>query len=260
MSSNPRPHPAVFLGISIFVLAAGLIWAAVGLTYSPSAGAEALSLSRDDGGRDQTGASFIDSLQPRSIYTAADTFIKIGPELSNMSDAVDSGLTEPEKDSQELLDQESFWLNRLTYPTGRFDPIWLSRAAAQDSLVQRSVPAGRHAEFDHSQTSPLALDPNSFTALGPKPERMTGCAGCFDYGITQGRVNAIVIDPTTTTSGSIVAYIANIGGGVAKTTNCCSASTTWELITDHPLITTTASTRWRSIITIITWFTPGQAT
>jgi hypothetical protein len=67
---------------------------------------------------------------------------------------------------------------------------------------------------------------------------MTGCTGCFDYGKTAGRVNHIAIDPTTTAQGSIVAYLATVGGGVAKTTNCCTASTTWSLVTDDPLIST----------------------
>ena len=70
--------------------------------------------------------------------------------------------------------------------------------------------------------------------------RMTGCSGCFDYTKTEGRVNDIAIDPTTTTNGSIVAYSGAVGGGVWKTTNCCSASTTWTVVTDDPLISTTA--------------------
>jgi len=69
---------------------------------------------------------------------------------------------------------------------------------------------------------------------------MTGCSGCFNYTTTEGRVNAIAVDPTTTVNGSIVAYIGAVGGGVWKTTNCCSASTTWTVVTDDPLISTTA--------------------
>ena len=55
-----------------------------------------------------------------------------------------------------------------------------------------------------------------------------------------GRVNDIAVDPTTTVNGSIVAYLATSGGGVWKTTDCCSASTTWTVVTDNPLISTTA--------------------
>jgi len=69
---------------------------------------------------------------------------------------------------------------------------------------------------------------------------MTGCSGCFDYTTTEGRVNAIAIDPTTTVNGTIVAYIGPVGGGVWKTTNCCSDTTTWTVVTDDPLISTTA--------------------
>jgi len=69
---------------------------------------------------------------------------------------------------------------------------------------------------------------------------MTGCSGCFNYTTTEGRVNAIAVDPTTTTNGSIVAYLGAVGGGVWKTTNCCSDMTTWTAVTDDPLISTAA--------------------
>jgi hypothetical protein len=67
---------------------------------------------------------------------------------------------------------------------------------------------------------------------------MTGCSGCYNYTTTAGRVNDIVVDPTTTTNGSIVAYLASDGGGVWKTTNCCSASTSWSSVTNDPLLAT----------------------
>jgi hypothetical protein len=69
---------------------------------------------------------------------------------------------------------------------------------------------------------------------------MTGCSGCFDYTTTEGRINDIVVDPTTTINGSIVAYAGSVGGGVWKTTNCCGATTTWNVVTDDPLISTTS--------------------
>ncbi|HUE41840.1 MAG TPA: hypothetical protein VMO75_07920, partial [Chthoniobacterales bacterium] len=87
---------------------------------------------------------------------------------------------------------------------------------------------------------PSSLSTSGFTALGPSPEQMTGCSGCFNYVKTQARVNAVAIDPTTTTPGSITAYIGSVGGGVWKTTNCCTTSSTWTLLTDDPLIGTTA--------------------
>lgn len=144
----------------------------------------------------------------------------------------------PENEASELGQLEQYWNDRLTYPTGRFDPSWVRAAAAQHARLARGVPAGRPAI--PKSRSPLALDTTSFTALGPQPERMTGCSGCFDYTTTEGRVNAIAVDPTTTINGSIVAYLGAVGGGVWKTTNCCSASTAWTAVTDDPLIATTA--------------------
>ena len=144
----------------------------------------------------------------------------------------------PEAEAADLGRLEQFWNDRLTYPTGRFDPAWLRAAAAQHSRMSRGIPAGIPPLLN--RLSPLALSPSSFTALGPQPERMTGCSGCYDYTTTEGRVNAIAVDPTTTINGSIVAYLGAVGGGVWKTTNCCSNSTTWSVVTDDPLISTTA--------------------
>src|SRR5438093_2283301 len=137
-----------------------------------------------------------------------------------------------------LAELEQYWQDRLTYPTGRFDPAWLRAAAVQHARMTIGVPAGQHLKLNLA--NPNALSTTNFTALGPQPERMTGCVNCYDYTTTEGRVNAIAIDPTTTTNGSIVAYSGAVGGGVWKTTNCCGASTTWTVVTDDPLISTTA--------------------
>jgi hypothetical protein len=146
---------------------------------------------------------------------------------------------------------EQFWNDRLTYPTGVFNPEWVRAAAAQHQSIPTGLPAGNFNRLSSPQRLgglqalggvpvPMSLSTSAFTALGPSPEIMTGCTGCFDYGKTQARVNAIVIDPTTTTPGSITAYIGSVGGGVWKTTDCCTTSTTWTLLTDDPLIGTTA--------------------
>ena len=137
-----------------------------------------------------------------------------------------------------LSELELYWQNRLTYPTGRFDPAWVRVAAAQDARITRGIPAGSYQKRNPGNLS--AFGSNTFIALGPQPERMTGCSGCFDYTTTEGRVNAIAVDPTTTVNGSIVAYSGAVGGGVWKTTNCCSDMTTWTVVTDDPLISTTA--------------------
>src|ERR1051326_1881856 len=137
------------------------------------------------------------------------------------------------------LDQiEEEWSNRLTYPTGVFDPQWLRLAAVKDSLITRAIPAGVPLSKSALQANPLVLSTSGFTALGPMPLQMTGCSGCYNYTKTEGRVNAIAVDPTTTTNGSIVAYLGSVGGGVWKTSNCCSASTTWSVTIDDPLLAT----------------------
>jgi uncharacterized repeat protein (TIGR01451 family) len=148
---------------------------------------------------------------------------------------------QPEGDRYEtLIEQEAYWAERLTYPTGNFDPAWVREAIRQDEAVERAIPTGRVRMSQSLAVSPLTLSTSGFTALGPSPEHMTGCSGCFDYGTTEGRVNSIAIDPTTTTPGSIVAYIATVGGGVWKTTNCCSVATTWSSTTDDAAVSTTS--------------------
>jgi hypothetical protein len=146
-------------------------------------------------------------------------------------------------DAERLISEEEYWNHRLTYPTGRYSPAWVRKAAEQDRAIKRGVPAGRKGVALNrgiEGANVLPLNPTGFTALGPEPEHMTGCSGCYDYGTTEGRVNTIVTDPTTTTNGSIVAYLGNVGGGVWKTTNCCTASTTWTVTTDSPLLSTTS--------------------
>ena len=103
-----------------------------------------------------------------------------------------------------LAQLEQYWHDRLTFPTGRFDPAWVRAAAAQHARMTTGVPAGQHLKLNRA--NPNALSTTNFTALGPQPLRMTGCSGCFDYTTTEGRVNAIAVDPTTTINGSIVAY------------------------------------------------------
>jgi hypothetical protein len=167
-----------------------------------------------------------------------------------------------ERKSLERLEQ--FWNDRLTYPSGKFDPAWVRAAAEQHHRMPAGVPAGSFARLMNPAPIkvptlmpgsrkgvstlvntllapvPLSLSTSGFTALGPAPEQMTGCSGCFNYVKTQARVNTIAVDPTTTTSGSITAYVGSVGGGVWKTTNCCTTSTTWTVVTDDPLIATTS--------------------
>src|SRR5262245_49375826 len=169
-----------------------------------------------------------------------------GPNRNNISsgppDELPHYMPVPSRDVREeaagLAQLEQFWFDRLTFPTGRFNPAWVRAAAREHKRMPRGLPFGHHMKLNLA--NPDVLSTSSFTALGPQPERMTGCANCFNYTTTQGRVNTIAVDPTTNINGSIVAYVGAVGGGVWKTTNCCSDMTTWSVVTDDPLIGTTA--------------------
>ncbi|HSN76366.1 MAG TPA: hypothetical protein VL334_14925, partial [Anaerolineae bacterium] len=140
------------------------------------------------------------------------------------------------QESQNLLAMGDYFYHRVSYPTGQFDPAWYVEAKAQDEQIQRGLPAGEVTYDRAASQSPLALDPNRFTSLGPKPLQSNGCLNCFSYGLVSGRTNVIAIDPVTPN----VAYLGSNGGGVWKTSNCCSASTTWTSVTDDPLLSTIA--------------------
>ncbi|HVJ61218.1 MAG TPA: hypothetical protein VM555_00705 [Tahibacter sp.] len=117
-----------------------------------------------------------------------------------------------------------YWAIRAAYPTGVFQTEWLVDAAVQEKAIAESVPAGEKS-YRKASVSPLALDPSTFTSLGPKPLNDTE----FGFGRVSGRVNVLVVDPVDTT----IAYLGSDGGGVWKTTNCCSPATTWSIKTDN---------------------------
>ena len=116
-----------------------------------------------------------------------------------------------------------YWAQRASYPTGTFSQRWLAEAAVEEKKIKAGVPLGEKS-YARASDSPLALDPTRFTSLGPKPLNDTE----WGFGRVSGRTNVIVVDPVDPT----IAYAGSDGGGVWKTTNCCSASTTWEIKTD----------------------------
>ena len=69
---------------------------------------------------------------------------------------------------------EQYWNDRLTFPTGRFNPAWVRAAASQHARMPSGVPFGQRIKLNLA--NPNALSTTSFTALGPQPERMTGCS------------------------------------------------------------------------------------
>src|SRR5205823_257836 len=131
-----------------------------------------------------------------------------------------------------------YWHSRVTYPTGQFDFRWLMDAAKQDKKnVRAATPAGRVIYNRSESHASVALDPASWTFIGPAPQESDTCqAPCFTFGRVAGRTNDVVIDPVSPT----IAYLASDGGGVWKSTNCCTPLTTWSPVIDDPLISTVA--------------------
>jgi hypothetical protein len=140
----------------------------------------------------------------------------------------------PGEESKNLDKRDRFWQARVTYPTGKFDVAWLLDAARHNESVKSGVPGGTVTYSRRNNPAPLALNPGRWTFLGPRPQESETCqAPCFTFGRVAGRTNDIVIDPISPT----IAYIASDGGGIWKTTNCCTQATLWTPVTDDPLIT-----------------------
>ncbi len=127
-----------------------------------------------------------------------------------------------------------YWAHRVAYPTMHFSPGWYRDARPQDLAIHSGVPAGGK-RMSRSPASPLALDPAAWTFLGPRPLLNSG------YGIVSGRTNVVAVDPRgPDIDGLHTVFAASDGGGVWKSTNCCSAATTWRNVTDQPDIASIA--------------------
>src|SRR5712671_1853618 len=63
----------------------------------------------------------------------------------------------------DLNRMEVEWNNRVTYPTGRFDPTWVRKAALQDARISRNIPWGVKApnvKQKNGTAAALTLDSN----------------------------------------------------------------------------------------------------
>src|SRR6185437_3413293 len=86
--------------------------------------------------------------EKRKAYASATTggiasYLAVGTgSTSGVSAETEFSGTDPLTDGERLIDQESYWMHRLTYPTGNYSPEWLRKAAADDSKVARGVPSG----------------------------------------------------------------------------------------------------------------------
>ncbi len=127
-----------------------------------------------------------------------------------------------------------FWAHRVAYPTMHYSPSWYTDAKVQDLAVRSAVPAGAR-NVERALHSPLALDTEAWTFLGPQPLQNSG------YGLVSGRTNVIAVDPRgPDINGQHTVFAASDGGGIWKSTNCCGAGTTWRNVTDQPDIASIA--------------------
>ncbi len=83
----------------------------------------------------------------------------------------------PETEAADLGRMEQFWNDRLTYPTGRFDPRWLRAAAAQHARLPIGVPAGVPARLN--PWGPLVLSTYWFYRSRPATRTHDRLLGLF---------------------------------------------------------------------------------
>lgn len=144
-----------------------------------------------------------------------------------------AGFGDDEAEDEDGPSNGDDWIIRNTYPTGHFDPRWARDAAVAERQLESAIPAGAKTYSQrHAANSPLTLNPGQFVALGPMPENNSQ----MSYGAVSGRINVIAVDPVSPN----IAYAASDGGGIFKTTTCCSLAaapantTSWQPITDLP--------------------------
>jgi hypothetical protein len=116
--------------------------------------------------------------------------------------------------------------HRVSYPTGHFSPSWNVEAAEQAHKIDAALPAFSQ----NARRSVRGLSASVFTPLGPSP------LGTAATGGIAGRTNAVLFHPTDPT----IAFLGSDGGGVWKTTNCCTVDTVWTNKTDIPEIANSA--------------------
>jgi fibronectin type 3 domain-containing protein len=133
-------------------------------------------------------------------------------------------LSDPDKTEDLEARYDSEW-RRYTYPVGHLPRgDWQGRAMDWvRQYVPNGTPNGAKTLLTPNYNGPIPLTAN-WTSWGPSPLDATGTTNnAYQYGTVVGRVNAIAFDPNN----PAVAYVGQPVGGLWKTTNCCSAATTW---------------------------------
>lgn len=130
------------------------------------------------------------------------------------------------------IEQKGDWMwGRLAYPKDTIPKgDWRGRAMRHiKKHLQNRTPDTFSPLYSRDQIGDtLVLPGTTWTQLGPTPLDSSGSSSGYKYGTVSGRVNAIAFQPGS----SSVAYMAPVVGGVWKTANCCSSSTTWSPLWD----------------------------
>src|SRR5215471_1816645 len=111
---------------------------------------------------DEVEGNKFSRLQKRALSSSANGGPPVYHAVATGSTSTNSAETdfegmEPLTDAERLIDQETYWMHRITYPTGEYNPDWLRKAAAQDAKIARAVPGGSKVK-SANKASQLALN------------------------------------------------------------------------------------------------------
>jgi hypothetical protein len=178
-------------------------------------------------------------VEPPPVAPRADAVRVPSQQLASDAKAGEPGSREREwaksvprvsdKDKTEDIEAryDSEW-RRYSYPTGRIPAgSWRLRAMEHVAkYVPEGVPDGVGTlPRGGAGTNAPVLPTANWTSFGPSPLDATGTTNnAYQYGDVVGRINALAFQPGSST----IAYAGAPVGGLWKTTNCCSASTTWS--------------------------------
>ncbi|MFN8503844.1 fibronectin type III domain-containing protein [Kouleothrix sp.] len=164
-------------------------------------------------------ATMLLSLLAAGYAGSAQSWLRAGERYARLRGLPPEG---GKNESDEIQTRAQAAFNRLAYPARTIPPAWQSRAQA---YLRQHVRDG--ADMFPAAGAPNGTRPvgtTSWTGLGPAPIDNDAAADGYKYGLVTGRINALAVDPTN----SAVAYAGATAGGLWKTTNCCSASTSWS--------------------------------
>ncbi len=100
-----------------------------------------------------------------------------------------------------------------------------------DAMIAQQRAMGIIADVDAAAPNSVGFPgPSNWTNIGPQPVTNSGGGANFGNPAATGRVTAIAVDPTTTTTSSQVIYLGAATGGVWKSTD---GGNSWNTIFDQ---------------------------